>query len=63
MERYQQRVVDEKAALDEKLSALLAFQKSGIFSGLDEDERLLLKAQSGCMKAYANVLAARIAKF
>lgn len=63
MEPYQQRVVDEKAALDEKLSALLAFQEGDSFLGLDKDEQLLLKAQSGCMKAYANVLAARIAKF
>ena len=64
MEPHQQRVVDEKAALDDKLEKLLAFIDAGkgaIFSKLVTDEKERLTTQARIMKEYSDVLADRIA--
>ena len=39
MQPHQQRVVDEKTELDEKLTKLLAFFQTQTFTGLAEAER------------------------
>lgn len=63
LEPHQQRVVDEKADLDEKLRKLMAFFNSNIFAGLSENEQSLMKAQAMAMSMYSFALAERIAAF
>lgn len=60
---HQQRVVDEKSELDEKLGKLTAFFPSAIFAGLDGAERERLQRQAVHMAAYSDVLGERIAAF
>jgi len=66
MQAHQQRVVDEKKQLDERLEKLLIFIDAGagkIFSGLPDEERQRLTTQARIMKEYSDVLADRIAAF
>lgn len=60
---HQQRVVDEKAQLDERLANLLAFFQSQVFATLSEAEQSRLRNQARFMDGYAAVLAERIAAF
>ncbi len=65
---HQQRVVDEKAELDQKLAALTAFIGTSrvgntIFGGLPERERMRLYAQQRVMTEYSAILGERIADF
>ena len=62
---HQQRVVDEKRDLDEKLKKLTAFISSESFATTvqDADERGRLVCQEEIMKDYSAVLAERIAEF
>ena len=60
---HQQRVVDERAELTTKLSALLAFFQGPVFPTLDEAERSRLRNQARFMDGYAAVLEERIAAF
>jgi hypothetical protein len=60
---HQQRVIDEKAELDDKLTKLKAFFDTPIFAGLDPNEQDRLCAQSEAMGVYAEILAQRIAAF
>lgn len=65
---HQQRVVDEKAELDEKIARLSAFIESfsapfSIFGGLLEPERQRLYAQHRAMVTYSTILGERIAAF
>jgi len=62
---HQQRVVDEKRDLDEKLKKLTAFISSESFATIvqDDDERGRLVCQEEIMKDYSAVLAERIAEF
>lgn len=62
---YQQRVLLEKAELDERLTKLSAFINSGAFVNIvpDNDERARLTRQETAMHAYAEILAERIAAF
>jgi hypothetical protein len=59
---YQMRVVDELDAVAPKLMALSAFVSApaGVFAGLPDVEKLLLRAQLGAMMAYADILRLRI---
>lgn len=61
--QHQQRVVIEKADLDEKLTKLLAFFQGGIFATLPEAERSRLRNQARFMDGYAAVLEERIKAF
>ena len=63
MEPHQQRVVDEKTELDERLTKLIAFFNSQIFSGLPTDEQDRMKRQADHMTNYSVVLGERIAAF
>jgi len=60
---HQQRVVDEKAELDERLAKLVAFTKTPIFGGLDSAERDRLGQQAATMAMYSDILGDRIAAF
>ena len=65
LQPHQQRVVDEKNELDEKLKKLRAFcsQVGGIFDALPTEEKQRLTEQEGHMAAYSEVLGRRIAAF
>ena len=60
---HQQRVVDEKAGLDEKLGKLLSFFQTTMFDGLPEAECSRLRNQARFMDGYSAVLAERIVAF
>lgn len=64
MQQWQQRVIDEKAALDEKATALSDFiGNSGAFDALDAENQELLKEQCEIMWEYSEILRKRIALF
>lgn len=63
LQPHQQRVVDEKTALDEKMAKLLAFFDTPTYAGLETEDRLLLIAQHTHMRAYSDTLGTRIARF
>jgi hypothetical protein len=65
---YQQRVVEEKSALEEKLGKLRTFFNSSTYaemadtqSGRDEQDRL--QEQADVMDKYRSILGERIAAF
>jgi hypothetical protein len=57
---YQQRVLDEKAALDEKIDKLDIFRAGAIFPTLPTDEQNRLNLQLSFMRSYSGVLTDRI---
>lgn len=63
MKLYQQRVLEEKAQVDERLEKLLAFIKGDEFKGIDEHEKMLLRMQADSMWNYSYTLGARIKRF
>jgi hypothetical protein len=63
MQEHQKRVVAEKEELDSKLTKLIGFFDTPIFSGLDATEQDRLKRQSAIMTDYSVVLGERIAAF
>jgi hypothetical protein len=60
---HQQRVVDERAELDDKRAKLLAFFDTTIFAGLDEAEQSRLRQQMHAMACISAILDERIAAF
>ena len=60
---HQQRVIDEKAELDERRAKLAAFAHTEMFAGLPQDEQTRLEHQGFHMGAYSDILAQRIANF
>ena len=63
MPPHQQRVVAEKAELDDKRAKLNGFFESAIFAGLPKEEQSRLWRQSEVMEDYSEVLGKRIAAF
>ena len=63
MAPHQQRVVDEKAALDEKIATLGKFLCGEFIKSLPQDEQARLSEQFDVMQVYSNILGARIAAF
>ena len=64
MQPHQQRVMDEKTQLDEKLDKLKAFiEASPVFKSLHADERGRLGRQFDAMAEYSSILSQRIAAF
>lgn len=63
MQPHQQRVVAEKAELDEKIAGLRTFIAGNIYESLTVGERTRLVRQLAHMTAYSNVLGERIAAF
>lgn len=61
---HQQRVVDEKTELDDKIVKLRAFMSNNkIYGELEQVDRLLLQAQANAMERYSELLGKRIARF
>ena len=63
MKDYQQRVIDEKAELDERREKLNSFFGGSIYSGLDHDEQSRLQLQGSLIKMLSDVLEPRICAF
>lgn len=63
MAPHQQRVVDEKAELDERIKKLRLFLPTDICLSLPFDERGRLKRQLAVMEEYSGILEERIAAF
>lgn len=63
MPPHQQRVIGEKAQLDDKLTKLTAFLQGETFKALPEDEQDRLLRQSIAMRDYAAALDERISAF
>ena len=63
MQPHQQRVVEEKEQLTEKLDKLETFEGGAIFSSLPPTEQSRLTRQLLIMKLYEQVLSERIAAF
>ena len=63
MQPHQQRVVDEKTELDEKLKKLDAFGRTELFASLPADEQGRLNRQHSVMEKYSAILGERIAAF
>lgn len=60
---YQQRVIQEKSDLDDKLSKLDAFVRTDLFVSLSAEERRRLYRQLSLMEQYSSILGERIAAF
>jgi hypothetical protein len=63
MQPHQQRVVDEKSELDNKLEKLTAFFDGKIFPTLTTAEQRRLRTQASVMMRYSEILGERIAAF
>ena len=63
MEDYQERVIEEKRELDEKLGKLKEFSTGDVFAGLPADEQGRLNRQHSIMEDYSAVLGERIEAF
>lgn len=63
LQPFQQRVVDERTALNIKIAALVAFSTTKMWEQIDEDEQFLLISQLNAMQQYTKCLDMRIAKF
>jgi len=63
MQDFQQRVVDEKKELDEKVTKLRAFIHTEQFDSLDGNEKIRLWRQADAMGVYSSVLGERIEAF
>lgn len=63
MQPYEQRVVDEKAALDVKIGALRTFMEGSMYRSLVCSDRSLLVDQLHTMSRYSDILAERISRF
>jgi hypothetical protein len=63
MQDFQQRVVDEKTALDEKLSKLDAFILTDRFNKLPNAEQDRMQRQQKAMTDYSTVLSERVSAF
>jgi hypothetical protein len=63
MQPHQQRVVDEKAELDERRKKLGEFKNTDLFVSLPWQEQERLNTQAHIMTMYSAVLGERIANF
>lgn len=63
MQEHQQRVVEEKIVLDDKISKLSDFMHTDIYAGLDSVNQGLLMMQLEQMQSYSNTLERRIELF
>jgi hypothetical protein len=63
MQNYQQRVVDEKSALDEKIEKLKAFSTTKVFADLLTAEQVRMLRQRAAMQEYSDILGERVAAF
>lgn len=60
---HQQRVIDEKTALDEKIAKLTSFLSTQTFADLHPIDKAMLKRQLLVMTEYSQILFDRINRF
>jgi hypothetical protein len=60
---FQERVIEEKKELDDKIEKLKQFFNTAIYQNLPKDERRRLSRQYTYMEGYSNVLKERIDNF
>jgi hypothetical protein len=60
MEAWQQRVIDEKKQLDERIEKLAIFIQGELYNTLDPVEQKRLTDQIHAMDSYARILGQRI---
>lgn len=60
---YQQRVIDEKTQLDDKLAKLRNFFDMATFKNLDNTEKSRMYRQENVMADYSEILGERVAAF
>lgn len=60
---YQQRVVDEKRDLDDKIAALDKFISGGFFQTVPSEEQARQRVQLDAMRVYSSILNMRINAF
>lgn len=63
MSSHQERLVQEKKELDEKLAKLDAFRQTVLFESLPDDEQCRLNRQHSVMEEYSRILGERISAF
>jgi hypothetical protein len=63
LQPHQQRVVEEKTALDEKIQKLQSFMATPAYLSLDWNEQRRLYRQHSAMVEYSTVLDERIGAF
>ena len=63
MEAYQERVIEERNALQEKLEKLTSFFGTSLYHNLPQYQREMLDKQHAHMASYRNVLNERIGTF
>lgn len=63
MQPHQQRVVDERQELRERLDKLENFLAGDLIKTLDHEESVLLWAQRGAMAQYLAILDRRVARW
>ncbi len=63
LQPHEQRVVDERTDLIEKITKLHAFFKTEIFENLQEEDQELLEEQVQLMMNYSDILLKRINRF
>lgn len=60
MEKWLERVIEEKDQLEKKLDKLDAYIVSDVFDSLDKGNKLLLMQQQAFMSCYLRILEERI---
>lgn len=60
---HQQRVLDEHAELEKRITSLGAFMHTETYAGLDSVDQDHLDIQCKSMRLYSHVLALRITRF
>lgn len=60
---YQQRAIDEKTELDERIEKLNKFLATGTFAELPQDEQDRMQRQAKYMRRYSEILGQRIEAF
>jgi len=63
LQPHEQRVVDERTELIEKITKLHAFFRTEIFENMQEEDQNLLEEQVQLMMNYSDVLLKRINRF
>ena len=63
LQPHEQRVVDERTELIDKITKLHAFFRTEIFKNIQEEDQNLLEEQGQLMMNYSDVLLKRIARF
>lgn len=63
MQPHQERVIEEKQELDNRINKLSSFFDTNIFSSINKDEQGRLIRQYEYMKLYSKVLSERIENF